>query len=170
MDLIRTRLRLVALALVLLPAPARAALQETPIFAAAVAKGELPPIISRLPREPSLAELETIGRPGGELRLLMASPKDTRLMVVYGYARLMAYTPGLALVPDILEAAEVSEDRVFTLRLRPGHKWSDGQPFTTEDSATGSRTSRKTPICRRADCRSSCCRMASGRISRCWTR
>jgi len=133
MDLIRTRLGLVALALVLLPAPARAALQETPIFAAAVAKGELPPVISRLPREPSLAELETIGRPGGELRLLMASPKDTRLMVVYGYARLMAYTPGLALVPDILEAAEVSEDRVFTLRLRPGHKWSDGQPFTTED-------------------------------------
>ena len=54
-------------------------------------------------------------------------------MVVYGYARLMAYTPALALVPDMLEAAEVSEDRVFTLRLRPGHKWSDGQPFTSED-------------------------------------
>jgi peptide/nickel transport system substrate-binding protein len=119
--------------LLLLPAPMQAALLETPVFEAEVAKGTLPPVIRRVPREPALAELETIGRPGGELRLLMASPKDTRLMVVYGYARLMAYTPALALVPDMLEAAEVSEDRVFTLRLRPGHKWSDGHPFTTED-------------------------------------
>ncbi len=133
MKAIRTRLGLVAFLLLLFPVPAHAALQETPVFAAQVAKGELPPVVRRVPREPSLAELETIGRPGGELRLLMASPKDTRLMVVYGYARLMAYTPALALVPDMLEAAEVAEDRVFTLRLRPGHKWSDGQPFTTED-------------------------------------
>jgi peptide/nickel transport system substrate-binding protein len=119
--------------LLLVPLPAGAALLETPSLAAAVAAGELPPILSRVPREPALAELETIGRPGGELRMLMASPKDTRLMVVYGYARLVAYTPALALVPDILAAVEVSEDRVFTLRLRTGHKWSDGQPFTSED-------------------------------------
>jgi len=103
------------------------------MFAEAVAKGTLPPVNQRVPREPSLAELETIGKPGGELRMLMASPKDTRLMVVYGYARLVGYTPALALVPDMLEAADVTEGRVFTLHLRPGHKWSDGQPFTTED-------------------------------------
>jgi peptide/nickel transport system substrate-binding protein len=119
--------------LVLLPLPGSAALLETPLFADPVAKGALPPIDQRMPRAPALAELETLGQPGGELRMLMSSPKDTRLMVVYGYSRLVAYTPALALVPDILEAAEVSEDRVFTLRLRAGHKWSDGQPFTTED-------------------------------------
>jgi peptide/nickel transport system substrate-binding protein len=113
--------------------PARAALQETPSLFADVANGELPPVSSRIPHEPALAELETIGRPGGELRMLMASPKDTRLMVAYGYARLVSYTPGLALVPDMLEAAEVEGGRVFTLRLRPGHKWSDGHPFTSED-------------------------------------
>jgi peptide/nickel transport system substrate-binding protein len=113
--------------------PARAALQETPSLRAAVAKGELPPIAKRLPRDPALAELETIGRPGGELRMLMASPKDTRLMTVYGYARLVAYTPSLALVPDILEQVNVEGGRSFTLRLRAGHKWSDGQPFTSED-------------------------------------
>ncbi len=98
-----------------------------------VASGALPPVASRLPREPALAELETIGRPGGELRMLMASPKDTRLMVVYGYARLVAYTPALALVPDMLEGVDVEDGRIFTLRLRAGHKWSDGQPFTSED-------------------------------------
>ncbi|MFI4948191.1 MAG: ABC transporter substrate-binding protein [Alphaproteobacteria bacterium] len=112
---------------------ARAALQETPSLAAEVAKGVLPPVAQRVPKEPALAELETIGRPGGELRMVMASPKDTRLMVVYGYARLVAYTPALAIVPDMLEGVDVKEGRIFTLHLRPGHKWSDGQPFTAED-------------------------------------
>lgn len=112
---------------------ARAALQETPSLAAEVASGKLPPVSSRVPKEPALAELETIGRPGGELRMLMASPKDTRMMVVYGYARLVSYTPALAIVPDMLERVDVEGGRIFTLHLRPGHKWSDGQPFTAED-------------------------------------
>src|SRR5258708_69969 len=112
---------------------ANAVLQETPSLKQEVAQGKLPPIASRMPLEPALAELETIGRPGGELRLLMASPKDTRLMVVYGYARLVAYTPALAIVPDMLEAVDVEGGRVFTLHLRAGHKWSDGQPFPAED-------------------------------------
>ena len=111
----------------------RAALQETPAFAAEVASGALPPVTSRIPREPALAELETIGRPGGELHMLMASPKDTRLMVVYGYARLVAYTPALAIVPDMLEGVDIEKGRSFTLHLRAGHKWSDGKPFTAED-------------------------------------
>jgi peptide/nickel transport system substrate-binding protein len=112
---------------------ARAALQETPFFVEAVAGGKLPAIQKRIPREPALAELEKLGQPGGEMRMLMASPKDTRMMVVYGYARLVAYTPGLAIVPDMLLGADVDEGRIFTLRLRPGHKWSDGQPFTSDD-------------------------------------
>src|SRR6202030_4418246 len=97
---------------------AEAALVETPMFAAEVAKGALPPVTQRIPRAPALAELETIGRPGGELRMLMASPKDTRLMVVYGYSRLVAYTPALALVPDMLRSVDVEEGRAFTLHLR----------------------------------------------------
>ena len=108
-------------------------MQETPDLAPLVAAGKLPPIAERIPRDPAVAELESIGRPGGELRMLMASPKDTRLMCVYGYARLVAYTPSLALVPDILENIEVEAERSFTLRLRHGHKWSDGKPFTAED-------------------------------------
>ena len=133
--MLRMRLTL-ALALVLLigaATPARAALQETPFFAKAVATGALPPVEIRVPREPALAELETIGRPGGDLRMLMASPKDTRLMTVYGYARLVAYTPALALVPDILERIDVEDARSFTMHLRTGHRWSDGEPFTAED-------------------------------------
>jgi peptide/nickel transport system substrate-binding protein len=98
-----------------------------------VASGKLPKIEARLPVEPSIADLNTIGRPGGELRMLMGGPKDTRMIVVYGYARLIRYTPSLALAPDILKAIEIDEGRIFTLHLRKGHKWSDGEPFTSED-------------------------------------
>jgi peptide/nickel transport system substrate-binding protein len=119
--------------LLLFAAPVWPALLETPFFAKQVASGTLPPITARIPIEPALAELETIGRPGGEVRMLMSSPKDTRMMSVYGYARLVAYTAALAIVPDILEKVDVEDGKVFTLHLRPGHKWSDGQPFTAED-------------------------------------
>ena len=63
----------------------------------------------------------------------MAGPKDTRMMVVYGYARLVGLTPSLTFAPDILKAIDVQDGRVFTMHLRQGMKWSDGQPFTAED-------------------------------------
>jgi peptide/nickel transport system substrate-binding protein len=116
-----------------LPAELQAGLQETPALKQDVAGGKLPKIEDRVPKEPAVAQLETIGKPGGELRMLMAGPKDTRMMVVYGYARLVGYTPLLELVPDILKAIDIEDNRVFTLHLRTGHKWSDGHPFTSED-------------------------------------
>jgi peptide/nickel transport system substrate-binding protein len=112
---------------------ADAAMQETPLFRAAVASGKLPGVEDRIPSEPAVASTATIGRPGGELRMLMASPKDARMMTVYGYARLVGYTPALRIEPDILKSIEVKDGRIFTLHLRKGMKWSDGHPFTTED-------------------------------------
>ena len=110
---------------------------ETPSLAARIASGELPPVEQRLPRRPSVVALDgsglAPGRHGGELRLLMGRAKDVRLMVVYGYARLVGYDPDYRLVADILASVEVEEGRVFTLQLRPGHRWSDGHPFTSED-------------------------------------
>jgi peptide/nickel transport system substrate-binding protein len=116
-----------------LPDSASADLREPPVFKEYVTQGKLPKVEERVPEEPAVAELETIGTPGGELRMLMGGPKDTRMMVVYGYARLVAYTPSLKLMPDILKSVEVEDNRIFTLHLRKGHKWSDGQPFTAED-------------------------------------
>ena len=107
--------------------------QETPFFKQDVASGTLSRVDERLPSDPKVADSETIGYPGGELRMLMGGPKDTRMMVVYGYARLVGYTPALTLVPDILTSVDVQDGRVFTLHLRSGHKWSDGHPFTSED-------------------------------------
>jgi peptide/nickel transport system substrate-binding protein len=110
---------------------------DPPVLAEQVSKGELPPVEQRLPKVPAVAAMpwpgQTIGKQGGKMAILMASPKDTRMMVVYGYARLVAYDENYKLQPDILESFEVEGDRIFTFHLRPGHKWSDGQPFTTED-------------------------------------
>ena len=73
------------------------------------------------------------GQHGGTLNMLIGRSRDVRMLVVYGYARLVAYDRELKIVPDILESIEVKDDRVFTMKLRRGHRWSDGQPFTTED-------------------------------------
>ena len=111
--------------------------QETPSLAGRVAEGKLPPVEDRVPKVPSVvfmnAKDKTPGRHGGDMRLIMGKGRDVRLMTIYGYARLVAYTTDLKLVADILERFEVKDGREFTLTLRPGHKWSDGHPFTAED-------------------------------------
>lgn len=109
---------------------------ETPSLAARVESGELPPVAARIPAEPRLMRLEGAVEPGyhgGQLRLLMGKQNDIRQIVIYGYARLVTYSPDLRLEADILESYEVFENRVFRLRLRKGHRWSDGHPFTSED-------------------------------------
>ncbi|NUH64062.1 ABC transporter substrate-binding protein [Sulfitobacter sp. S0837] len=119
------------------PAWAMPTVQETTFLAAKVEKGDLPPITERLPDVPLVVDLEAKGRSygtqGGTLRTLGTRSKDVRLMSAYGYARLVGYTSDYTLQPDILRDVEVVENRRFTLHLRPGHRWSDGAPFTSED-------------------------------------
>jgi peptide/nickel transport system substrate-binding protein len=85
------------------------------------------------PLEPAIATVEPPGQPGGELRMLIGSSRDTRLLVVYGYARLVGYNRELELVPDLAKAVDTADGRSFTIHLREGHRWSDGAPFTSED-------------------------------------
>ncbi len=109
---------------------------ETPSLQPLVDQGQLPPLRERLPQQPQVTQLrldQEPGEHGGQLRLLMGKQKDIRQIVIYGYARLVGYTPELKLEADILESYDVIENRIFTLRLRKGHKWSDGHPFTSED-------------------------------------
>ncbi len=106
---------------------------EPPALAARVQAGDLPPTAQRLPNSPRVVEVDSVGKHGGDLRILMAKARDTRLMTVYGYARLVGFDQSYNIVPDILESVDVEEARIFTLKLREGHKWSDGHPFTTED-------------------------------------
>jgi peptide/nickel transport system substrate-binding protein len=129
-------------ALLLLVDPALAqpvSVQESSFWASEVQNGDMPPAAMRIPTEPLVVDLEakgrTIGKQGGTLRTLVSRSKDIRQMVVYGYARLVGYTSDYALQPDILRAIDIVEDRRFTMHLRPGHRWSDGAPFTSADFA-----------------------------------
>jgi peptide/nickel transport system substrate-binding protein len=130
---------LAVIAALLTPAERRLAWAyiDSPALAPLVAGGELPPIEKRLPEPPLVSTFDgtdrTPGVHGGTLRMLMGSSKDTRQMVVYGYARLVIWTPNYVLVPDLLQSIDNVGDRIFTLHLRKGHRWSDGHPFTAED-------------------------------------
>lgn len=132
-----TRFATALLAAVFGMAQAGGVAAEAPVLAAAVAEGRLPPAAERLPQEPLVVDPEArgraLGQPGGTLRTIFTRARDVRLMVVYGYARLVGHDQSLNLQPDILRAYEVEEGRIFTLHLRAGHRWSDGHPFTTED-------------------------------------
>jgi peptide/nickel transport system substrate-binding protein len=132
-----SKLALVAASLPLLPRGAAAAPQEPPDLAAGVAAGDLPPLASRLPLSPRVVDMAALrkaeGRYGGTLRMIMAEDKDIRMMTIYSYARLVVFDADLNLIPDILDKFEVEEGRSFTLHLRKGHRWSDGEPFTAED-------------------------------------
>ena len=110
---------------------------EPPALRLDLADRSLPPLAGRLPAEPRrdlpAREGWKEGRYGGSLTMLARGGRDARDLVLFGYARLVAWDETLKLVPDILESVAVEEERRFTLALRAGHRWSDGQLFTTED-------------------------------------
>jgi peptide/nickel transport system substrate-binding protein len=110
---------------------------EPSSLALTIEAGKLPPIDERVPEDVNIVDLAAAGkaegRHGGTLRMLMGKQKDTRMVFVYGYARLIALNEELEFVPDILKALEIKDGRQFTLHLRRSHKWSDGHPFTSED-------------------------------------
>jgi peptide/nickel transport system substrate-binding protein len=116
--------------------PLPASYQEAPALAADVQAGKLPPVAERLPQVPlvePLIEGRGLGHYGGDLDMLVGRAKDSRLLSVYGYARLVVWNTDFELEPDILQSVSIEDGRIFTLKLRAGHKWSDGHPFTSED-------------------------------------
>ncbi len=117
-------------------APAGPSPLEVPSLAPRVAAGELPPLARRLPEHPLVVQTDPEAAYGGELRMLIGTPKDLKLAFVYGYARLVRFDPSYQMMPDIAERIEVKHGaRSFTFHLRKGHRWSDGAPFTSADFA-----------------------------------
>ncbi|MCG6857075.1 MAG: ABC transporter substrate-binding protein [Salaquimonas sp.] len=110
---------------------------EAPELAKLVSEGKLPPLEQRLPKNPRVIDLpdegKMVGKYGGDLHMLMGSVKDIGQITVYEYARLVGYDQNIELKPDLLESVDVVDGRQFTFKIREGHKWSDGHPFTAED-------------------------------------
>ena len=109
---------------------------ESPMLAALVASGDLPPVHERLPNEPFVMEpVEQIGKYGGTLRV-----GDAAVAYLNGFASiheigLFRYNMSAsAITPDIAKSFSWSSDiKTLTIELREGHKWSDGHPFTVDD-------------------------------------
>lgn len=111
---------------------------EAPMLAEMVATGELPPVEERLPKNPMVIETGML-IPADQLKLDIGSYGGDFIDALnnggsYAEPIMLRSNLGAELYPNIIEDWDVSEDfRVYTMRLREGLKWSDGEPVTTED-------------------------------------
>lgn len=110
---------------------------EAPVLAELVKQGKLPPVEERLPKNPEIVKpLEEIGAYGGTLRQGLVGPADTGVCYsVFLSEWLVRWDQiGAKLVPSVAERYSVSKDkRTYTFYLRKGMRWSNGEPFTTDD-------------------------------------
>lgn len=119
-------------------ANAEMAYSESPVLAAKVQAGELPPVAERLPVKPQVLNVKDIGVYGGTWR--QATPYGT---YNHAHTHMTRYLSNNALIydrdkktiiPNFLESFSYNEGFTsFSFKLREGLKWSDGVPVTTED-------------------------------------
>jgi peptide/nickel transport system substrate-binding protein len=110
--------------------------KESPALAELVKAGKLPPVDKRLPDNPLVVPVvEKTGEYGGVWRRAFLGPADYNNYVRVVFDALFRFSPdGAKIEPKIAESAEPSPDyKVWTLKLRKGSKWSDGQPFGADD-------------------------------------
>lgn len=114
---------------------------EAPMLAQRVEAGELPPVAERLPVNPMVVEpTDRIGAYGGTWRTTITDGADGPwLHRTVGYEPLMRWNrEWTEALPNVAESIEPNEDASeFTVRLREGMRWSDGEPLTTDDVTWG---------------------------------
>jgi peptide/nickel transport system substrate-binding protein len=102
-----------------------------------VDSGALPPVAERLPENPLvITPFERVGQQGGDWNHALVGGGSASMLVRYqGYDPLVRFTPDWSgIETNVAESYEVSADATeYTIKLRKGHKWSDGEPFTTAD-------------------------------------
>jgi peptide/nickel transport system substrate-binding protein len=109
---------------------------ESPMLAAMVASGDLPPVDERLPNDPLVvAPYSEIGQYGGTLNVARMGPGDFGDMLRGRHGWLFRSDPSTSeVIPHLAKRVEASSDNMsLTIYLREGLKWSDGEPFTAED-------------------------------------
>ncbi len=136
-------------------AKAQTTAREAPALAKLSADGKLPPLASRLPTNPMVVKVEKIGTYGGTLRRgLRGSADHNGILKIIGNQSLVRWNLEFTQVlPNVADKWEVNADATeFTFHLRPGMKWSDGQPFgaddivfAVEDCAKNSELYKSTP-------------------------
>ncbi len=118
-------------------APAGMQYHQSPTFDADVQSGKLPPVEKRLPDSPvvTTASYAVVGKYGGTLQTASWWPEVGNVQLYFAVeapikwkADLTGYEPALA------ESYDWSADgKTFTIHMRKGLKWSDGEPYTSAD-------------------------------------
>lgn len=112
--------------------------KEPPMLEELVKSGKLPPIDERIPENPAVvAQRDAIGVYGGEIRMIMFDPVWWTSCYDIIVERMLTYSDldGKTIIPNIFESWEVTPDgKTWSIRLRKGMKWSNGDPVTTEDT------------------------------------
>ncbi|MGC4032132.1 MAG: ABC transporter substrate-binding protein [Tepidisphaeraceae bacterium] len=110
---------------------------ESPLLADLVKAGKLPPLAERMPTEPTvMTGKDGVGTYGGTWLNLAISADDVSIVSYRMTGPYLArWSPlGYPIEPHIAKAIEPSADlKTWTVKLRPGMKWSDGEPFTADD-------------------------------------
>ncbi len=113
------------------------AFNENPMFAEKVKKGELPPVEERLPKEPLVVTpYDGIGTYGGTLRGISISYESgTSEIMSWRHVNMVRFDDDCStIVPNVAKEWRWNDDFTEILfRLRQGHRWSDGEPFTVDD-------------------------------------
>ena len=110
---------------------------EAPELAELVAKGELPPVEERLPKDLMVIQpVDEIGTYGGIWRRGFTGPGDNENgnRIQASDRPVLVDHTGAVPRPSLAKGWEMSEDgKTYTLHLREGLKWSDGAPMTADD-------------------------------------
>ena len=108
---------------------------EAPMLADLVKAGTLPPVDERLPKNPYVIDAPEIGQYGGTWHRGFIGPSDfngVNRIMNDGLVRFSI--DGASVEMKYAESVTPNDDFTeWTINLREGSKWSDGEPFTADD-------------------------------------
>jgi peptide/nickel transport system substrate-binding protein len=107
--------------------------KESPMLAELVAKGELPPVDERLPVDPPVVEVESIGEYGGILQRFVTNVGGLPHSFMINPRFLRKKVDGTRVLELMSDIQMNDEFTVATLTLREGVRWSDGELLKVED-------------------------------------
>ncbi len=119
--------------------PPATAYNESPMLADKVKAGKLPPVEERLPVNPRVIKALTPeqGTYGGEMRIGMVgtSPEWGGFLFIAAWEHLVSWNSTFdGIEYNLAESIDISPDaKEYTIHLRKGLKWSDGEPYTADD-------------------------------------